>query len=163
MPGWIQVAAAGTFPFESRWVGGVYYDKDTGTGRWGVVEPGAGQRVLIGLFDSSLIGSVEDMLDPAVTREALDGAPVLRVDGTVDRADLLISRKVLWIGEDDNLLRRVRLEGSPPPELVSGSQEGYFTLIADYSGYGQLVIVTAPRRDDSRRAAQEDRVEAERK
>ena len=103
-----------------------------------------GQRVLIGLFESSLVGSADDMRDPTVTREVLDGAPVLRVDGAVDRADLLVSRKVLWIGEDDYLLRRIRLEGSPPPELVNGSQEGYFTLTADYSGYNQLVIVTAP-------------------
>ena len=142
--GIIQVIAAGTFPFESRWVGGVYYDKDAGTGRWGVVEPEAGQRVLISLFESSLIGNADDMRDLTVKREVLDGAPVLRVDGTVDRADLLVTRKVLWIGEDDHRLRRVRLEGSPPPELVDGSQEGYFTLTADYSGYNQLVIVTAP-------------------
>ena len=139
-----QVAAAGTFPFESRWVDGVYYDKDVGTGRWGVVEPEVGQRVLISLFDSSLIGSTDDMIYPAVRREVLDGMPVLRVDGTVALPDLLVSRKVLWIGEDDNRLRRVRLEGSPPPELVDGSEEGYFTLTADYSGYNQLVIVTAP-------------------
>ena len=142
--GIVQIVAEGTFPFESRWVDGVYYDRDPGTGKWGVVAPETGQRVLLGLFDSSLIGSAEDMLDPTVRREVLDGAPVLRVDGTVDRSDLLISRKVLWIGEDDYLLRRVRLEGSPPPDLVSGSQEGYFTLTADYSGYNQLVIVTAP-------------------
>ena len=103
-----------------------------------------GQRVLIGLFESSLVGSADDMRDPTVTREVLDGMPVLRVDGAVDRADLLVSRKVLWIGEDDHRLRRIRLEGSPPPELVNGSQEGYFTLTADYSGYNQLVIVTAP-------------------
>ena len=142
--GIVQVVAAGTFPFESRWVDGAYYDRDPGTGKWGVVAPETGQRVLIGLFESSLVGSADDMRDPTVTREVLDGAPVLRVDGAVDRADLLVSRKVLWIGEDDYLLRRIRLEGSPPPELVNGSQEGYFTLTADYSGYNQLVIVTAP-------------------
>ena len=142
--GIVQVVAAGTFPFESRWVDGAYYDRDPGTGKWGVVAPETGQRVLIGLFESSLVGSADDMRDPTVTREVLDGAPVLRVDGAVGRADLLVSRKVLWIGEDDYLLRRIRLEGSPPPELVNGSQEGYFTLTADYSGYNQLVIVTAP-------------------
>ena len=142
--GIVQVVAAGTFPFESRWVDGAYYDRDPATGKWGVVAPEAGQRLLIGLFESSLVGSADDMRDPTVTREVLDGAPVLRVDGAVDRADLLVSRKVLWIGEDDYLLRRIRLEGSPPPELVNGSQEGYFTLTADYSGYNQLVIVTAP-------------------
>ena len=142
--GIIQVVAAGTFPFESRWVGGVYYDKDPATGKWGVVAPETGQRVLIALFESSLIGSADDMRDLTVTREVLDGMPVSRVAGAVDRADLLVSRKVLWIGEDDYLLRRIRLEGSPPPELVNGSQEGYFTLTADYSGYNQLVIVTAP-------------------
>ena len=142
--GIVQVVAAGTFPFESRWVDGAYYDRDPATGNWGEVAPEAGQRLLIGLFESSLVGSADDMRDPTVTREVLDGAPVLRVDGAVDRADLLVSRKVLWIGEDDYLLRRIRLEGSPPPELVNGSQEGYFTLTADYSGYNQLVIVTAP-------------------
>ena len=142
--GIIQVVAAGTFPFESRWVGGVYYDKDPATGKWGVVAPETGQHVLIALFESSLIGSADDMRDLTVTREVLDGMPVSRVAGAVDRADLLVSRKVLWIGEDDYLLRRIRLEGSPPPELVNGSQEGYFTLTADYSGYNQLVIVTAP-------------------
>ena len=142
--GIVQVVAAGTFPFESRWVDGVYYDRDPATGKWGVVAPETGQRVLIALFESSLIGSADDMRDLTVTREVLDGVPVSRVAGTVDRADLLVSRKVLWIGEDDYLLRRIRLEGSPPPELVNGSQEGYFTLTADYSGYNQLVIVTAP-------------------
>ena len=142
--GLIQFVEEGAFPFESRWVDGAYYDRDPGTGKWGVVAPETGQRVLIGLFESSLVGSADDMRDPTVTREVLDGAPVLRVDGAVDRADLLVSRKVLWIGEDDYLLRRIRLEGSPPPELVNGSQEGYFTLTADYSGYNQLVIVTAP-------------------
>ena len=80
-----------------------------------------------------------------MANDTLDGVPVLLVQGSVD-TDLPIDTVYLWIGEEDNLLRRARLEsiqsGSEfnlPPDVTL-----YISIEADYSQHGQEVTVERP-------------------
>ena len=135
---------AGSFPFETRRVGGIDYSKDPAAGQWATAPPG-NPSILNDLFDPAIIG-VSDLVDPVVTRETLDGGGVFRVEGAVD-SELPIARKVLWIGDEDHLLRQVYLEGAMPasafPGLASGD-EIHVSLTARYSQYNEPVNVTAP-------------------
>ncbi len=146
MAGTIEVNDSGfsaTIPFESRRVDGVEYELDPQSGQW--VELPTGEPVIFTtLFDFSIIGP-ENLVDPTVANETLDGVPVLLVQASVG-IDLPINRIYLWIGEEDHLLRRVRLES-----VESGSQFDlppdvslYIAITADYSLHGQEVTVQRP-------------------
>ena len=132
-----------TIPFESRRVGDVEYELDPQTNQW-VENPTGEPGILTTLFDFTVIGP-ENLLEPTVASDTLDGVPVLVVQGSVE-TDLPIDTVYLWIGEEDNLLRRARLEsiqsGSEfnlPPDVTL-----YISIEADYSQHGQEVTVERP-------------------
>ena len=132
-----------TIPFESRRVDGVEYELDPQTNQW-VENPTGEPGILTTLFDFSVIGP-ENLVEPTVASDTLDGVPVLLVQGSVE-TDLPIDTVYLWIGEEDNLLRRARLEsiqsGSDfnlPPDVTL-----YISIEADYSQHGQEVTVERP-------------------
>ena len=130
-------------PFESRRVGGVEFEKDPQSGQWvqnSTGEPG----ILTTLFDLSIIGP-ENLSDPTVSDQNLDGVPVLLLQASVE-TELPIDTVYLWIGQEDHLLRRARLEsiqsGSKfdlPPNMTL-----YIAITADYSLHGQEVTVERP-------------------
>ncbi len=151
MAGTIEINDSGfsaTIPFESRRVDGVEYELDPQLSQW--VELPAGEPVIFAtLFDFSIIGP-ENLVDPTVANETLDGVPVLLVQAGVViegvGTDLPINRIYLWIGEEDHLLRRVRIE-----PVLQGSEFGlpdnaslYVAITADYSLHGQEVVVERP-------------------
>ena len=130
-------------PFETRRVDGVEYELDPQSGRW-AENPSGEPGILYTLFDFNVIGP-ENLVDPTVASETADGVSVLRIQAGLD-TELPISTIYLWIGEDDNLLRRVRLEA-----VQSGSQFNlppdvsiYIAITADYSLHGQQVTVERP-------------------
>ncbi len=132
-----------TIPFESRRVDGVEYELDPQSGQW-VENPTGEPGILTTLFDFTVIGP-ENLLEPTVSRETLDGVPVLRLQAAVE-TELPIDTVYLWIGEEDHLLRRARLES-----VQSGSQfelppdvSLYVAITADYSLHGQEVTVERP-------------------
>ena len=137
---------AGSLPFETRRVDGVDYGKDPATGQWVVTPPGD-PSIINDLFDPSIIGA-SDLVDPVVTRETQDGAGVLRVEGSVE-SDPSITRKVLWMGDDDHLLRQIQLEAVLPasgfPGLSPGGGDIHMSLTARYSRYDEPVDVTASK------------------
>ncbi len=132
-----------TIPFETRRIENVEYEKDPQSGQW-LQNPTGEPGILTTLFDFSVIGP-ENLSDPTVSNQALDGVPVLLIQAAVD-TDLPIDTVYLWIGEDDNLLRRVRLESVQtgaqfdlPPDVTL-----YIAITADYSNHGQPVTIERP-------------------
>ncbi len=132
-----------TIPFESRRVDGAEYELDPQTNQW-VQNPTGEPGILTTLFDFTVIGP-ENLSDLTVASDTLDGVPVLLVQGSV-QTDLPIDTVYLWIGEQDNLLRRVRLESVQsgarfelPPDVSL-----YIAIEADYSQHGQQVTVERP-------------------
>ena len=102
-------------PFESRRVGGVEFEKDPQSGQWvqnSTGEPG----ILTTLFDLTIIGP-ENLSDPTVSDQNLDGVPVLLLQASVE-TELPIDTVYLWIGQEDHLLRRARLESIQSGEQV---------------------------------------------
>ena len=142
------VGFAGEIGFEARRVGGVNYSQDPVTGQWDVSPPDD-PGMLTDLFDASFIGA-SDLVDPTITRETLDGIGVLRIEGSGGGDDLPMGRKVLWVGEDDYLLRQLSLEAVLPasdfPGMLppGGGDEIHMSLTARYSRYGEPVTVQAP-------------------
>ena len=96
-----------TIPFETRRVGGVEYELDPQSGQW-TENPTGEPGILTTLFDFTVIGP-ENLAEPTVSSETLDGVPVLRLQAAVE-TELPIDTVYLWIGKEDHLLRRVRLE-----------------------------------------------------
>ncbi len=132
-----------TVPFESRRVDGAEFELDPQTNQW-VENPTGEPGILTTLFDFTVIGP-ENLSELTVADDILDGVPVLLVQGSVE-TDLPIDTVYLWIGQEDNLLRRVRLEsvqaGSEfnlPPDVTL-----YIAIEADYSQHGQEVTVERP-------------------
>ena len=132
-----------TIPFETRRIEDVEYELDPQTSQW-LQNPTGEPGILTTLFDFSVIGP-ENLSDPTVSNQALDGVPVLLIQAAVD-TELPIDTVYLWIGEDDNLLRRVRLEAVQtgaqfdlPPDVTL-----YISITADYSDHGQPVTIERP-------------------
>jgi len=132
-----------TIPFETRRIDGVEYEKDPQQGQW-IENPSGQPGILTTLFDFSVIGP-DNLSEPTVSDQNLEGVPVRLIQASVD-TDLPIDTVYLWIGEEDNLLRRVRLEsiqsGSEfnlPPDVTL-----YVAITADYSQHGQEVVVERP-------------------
>ena len=142
----IQIDDSGfsaTVPFESRRVDGTEYELDPQTNEW-VENPSGEPGILTTLFDFTVIGP-ENLLEPTVASDTLNDVPVLLIQAGVD-TDLPIDTVYLWIGQEDNLLRRARLES-----VQSGSQFNlppdvtlYISIEADYSQHGQQVTVERP-------------------
>ena len=132
-----------TIPFETRRVDGVEYEKDPQSGQW--VENLSGEPgILTTLFDFTVIGPV-NLVEPTVSSQTLDGVPVLLLQASVE-TELPIDTVYLWIGEEDHLLRRARLESIQsggqfelPPDVTL-----YIAITADYSLHGQEVTVERP-------------------
>lgn len=132
-----------TIPFETRRIDGVEYEKDPQSDQW-IENPSGQPGILTTLFDFSVIGP-ENLSEPTVSDQTLDGVRVLLIQAAVE-TELPIDTVYLWIGEEDNLLRRVRLES-----IQSGSQFNlppdvtlYVAITADYSQHGQQVTVERP-------------------
>ena len=132
-----------TIPFETRRIDGVEYEKDPQQDQW-IENPSGQPGILTTLFDFSVIGP-DNLSEPTVSDQNLDGVPVRLIQAGVD-TDLPIDTVYLWIGEEDNLLRRVRLEsiqsGSEfnlPPDVTL-----YVAITADYSLHGQEVTIERP-------------------
>ena len=129
-----------TIPFESRRVGGAEYELDPQTNQW-VENPTGEPGILTTLFDFSVIGP-ENLSEPTVANDTLEGVPVLLIQAGVE-TDLPVDTIYLWIGEEDNLLRRARIEAiqsggrfNLPPDVTL-----YIAIEADYSQHGQPVTV----------------------
>ena len=132
-----------TIPFESRRIDDVEYEIDPQSGQWNESQSGE-PGLLTTLFDFTVIGP-ENLVEPTVTNETLDGVPVLLVQAGVE-TELPIDRISLWIGEEDHLLRRARLQA-----VLSGSAFDlppdtslHVTITADYSLHGQEVTIERP-------------------
>ena len=132
-----------TVSFETRRVDGVEYEKDPQTGQW-VQNPSGEPGILTTLFDFTVIGP-DNLSEPTVSDQNLEGVPVLLVQASVD-TELPIDTVYLWIGEEDNQLRRARLESIQsgaefdlPPDVTL-----YIAITADYSNHGQQVTVERP-------------------
>ena len=132
-----------TIPFESRRVGGTEYELDPQTNQW-VENPTGEPGILTTLFDFSVIGP-ENLSEPTVANDTLEGVPVLLIQAGVE-TDLPVDTIYLWIGEEDNLLRRARIEAiqsggrfNLPPDVTL-----YIAIEADYSQHGQPVTVERP-------------------
>ncbi len=132
-----------TIPFETRRIDGVEFEKDPESGQW-IENPSGEPGILTTLFDLSIIGP-ENLSDPTVSNQDLEGVPVLLIQASVE-TELPIDTVYLWIGQDDNLLRRVRLEAIQsgaefdlPPDVTL-----YIAITADYSDHGQQVTVERP-------------------
>ena len=132
-----------TIPFETRRIEGVEYEKDPESGQW-IENPSGEPGILTTLFDFSVIGP-ENLSEPTVSNQTVEGVPVLLIQASVE-TELPIDTVYLWIGKDDNLLRRVRLESVQsgaqfdlPPDVTL-----YIAITADYSDHGQPVTVERP-------------------
>ena len=134
---------AATIPFETRRVDGVEYELDPQSGQW-IENPSGQPGILYTLFDFNVIGP-ENLVDPTVADDTVDGVPVLLVQAGLE-SDLPIDTVYLWIGEQDNLLRRARFESAQsgaqfnlPPDVTI-----YIAITANYSLHGQQVTVERP-------------------
>ena len=119
------------------------YEKDPQADQW-VENPSGQPGILTTLFDFSVIGP-DNLSEPTVSDQTLDGVAVRLIQAGVE-TDLPIDTVYLWIGQDDHLLRRVRLESTQSGSEFNLPQDVtlYVAITADYSQHGQPVTVERP-------------------
>lgn len=139
-------AFTGTFSFETREIAGTTYTNDPLSGTW--AEETGGESFADASFVDALSGRLS-LDNVTASEETLDGAALLRLQGTVieDSSTLTV---LLWADPEDLLIRRMEMHGpvsaSELEGLVSSDAESLFqSALYTLTRHNESVLIEVPQ------------------